>query len=204
MRLVPPVINGHLVKREIGDAALCLEAVQNIPESLFDKIDAVDAKCRHRTRPAKAHHVGDQFRPQMAKCKGPGTDNRGVIRRDMAAVGGKISRDEVTILTLGACFPEHVRRNIDPVDHRVRIDLANGRRNQTRAAPDVEDGALRTLLPGKDRGDTKRVDVAQAGCIGAVVEFGEVMIEVYVRFWSTKAVCAVQEADTLFRIISIH
>ena len=88
MRLVPPVIDGHLVKRDIGDLALCLEAVQNIPESLFDKIDAVDAKGRHRARPAKAHHVGDQFRPQVAECKGPGTDNCGVIRGDMAAVGG--------------------------------------------------------------------------------------------------------------------
>ena len=59
-------------------------------------------------------------------------------------------------------------------------------------------------MPGKDRGDTKRVDVAQAGGIGAVVEFGEVTIEVYVRVRSAKAVCAVQEADTFFRIISVH
>ena len=71
MRLVLPVIDGHLVKRDIGDAAACLEAVQNIPESLFDKIDAVDAKGRHRARPAKATISGINSGPRWPNVKVP-------------------------------------------------------------------------------------------------------------------------------------
>ena len=101
MSLVPPVIDWHLVERDIGDAARLLEAFQNIPKSLFDKIYAVDPKGCHRARPAKTDHSKDQFRAKMAEGEGASADNCGVIRRNMAVVCGQISGNKVTIVTLG-------------------------------------------------------------------------------------------------------
>ena len=192
------------MKHDIADPAVCLERIQNTPEALLGKIDAVDAKSRHRAGPAKADHSRDQFGSQMAESEGSGTDDRGIICRDMAVIGGKVGLHEAAIVTLLTRLVDHVGRDIDAVDHSARLGFSNGCRHQTGTATDIEYGSLRALLAGQHRGDGKRVDIAEAGCIGRVVEFGEIPIEIDVGVRRAKAVCAVQEADTFVWIITIH